>query len=53
MNEEEKQKFLNAIAKWAIDQQPREVKSYFQLTDDEMEELEEKLTSLDKEGELI
>ena len=53
MNEEVKQKFLNAIAKWAIDQQPREVQSYFQLTDQEMEWLDEKLTSLDEEGELI
>tara|TARA_Y100001972_G_C7399198_1_gene207738 strand:+ start:130 stop:291 length:162 start_codon:yes stop_codon:yes gene_type:complete len=53
MNDEEKQKFLNAIAKWAIYQHSREVQSYFQLTDQEMEELEEKLTSLDEEGELI
>ena len=52
-NMTDKQKFLNSIAKWALDKHTAKVQSYFELTDEELETLDEKLETLDDKGKLI
>lgn len=53
MDEDELNKFLLSIAKYALASHRRDVGQYFQLSEEELESLDEELERKDEAGELI